>query len=197
MELRKVVITGGAGFVGFNLADELITSNQITIIHDLSTGELSNIAKINSNNNINFIRGSILNRELFEDIFRGIDIGFHQSAIGGVSLSIKGPMLAIEANIKGTLNILIGARNNNIKKVVCAPVASGYGDVSLLPAKENMILQLQSPYALTKLTVKYYCRLFTELYNLSKMCTRYFKVYEPRQNKNQNIRLSFHCLSQI
>ena len=182
MKLKKIAITGGAGFIGSNLADELITDNQVTIIDDLSTGTLDNIANIITNKNVKFIRGSILNQELLDRIFRGIDIVFHLAAIPSVARSIDNPISTNEVNITGTLNVLIAARNNKVKKVVFASSSAVYGETTVLPQKESISPDFRSPYALTKLTGEYYCRLFNELYNLPTICLRYFNVYGPRQN---------------
>ena len=183
-ETKKIVITGGAGFIGSNLADELVTDNQVTIIDDLSTGILDNIAKIITYKNVKFIQGSILDRELLLNIFKGVDIVFHLAAISSVARSINDPLFTNEVNISGTLNVLTAARGNRVKKVVFASSSAIYGDGLVLPVKENMIPNVQSPYALSKLTGEYYSRLFYELYSLPTICLRYFNVYGPRQNPN-------------
>ena len=182
MKLRKIVITGGAGFIGSNLADELSINNQVTIIDDLTTGKLNNLSKIIDKENVNFIQGSILNRSLLEHVFSGVDIVYHLAAIPSVVRSIEDPFSSNEVNISGTLNVLITAKNSKVKKVVFASSSAVYGDTLNVPTKENTPLDLRSPYALTKLTGEYYCRLFSELYNLPTMCLRYFNVYGPRQN---------------
>jgi UDP-glucose 4-epimerase len=182
MNQRNVVITGGAGFIGSNLADELINDNHVTIIDDLSTGILDNIAAIINDKHVKFVRGNILDQELLESIFRGNDIVFHLAAIPSVAHSIEDPMFTNQINITGTLNVLIAARNNSVKKVVFASSSAVYGENTLLPAKEDVTPDLRSPYALTKLTGEYYCRLFTQLYGLSTICLRYFNVYGPRQD---------------
>ena len=110
MKQKKVVITGGAGFIGSNLADSLVADNQLTIIDDLSTGTLNNINDLITNKNVKFIRGSVLNLELLEHIFQGIDFVFHMAAIPSVARSINDPISTNEVNIAGTLNVLIAAR---------------------------------------------------------------------------------------
>ena len=182
MKLRKVVITGGAGFIGSHLADELITDNQVTIIDDLSTGTLNNISDIIANKNIKFIRESILNLELLESIFQDTDFVFHLAAIPSVIRSINDPIATNEANITGTLDVLSAARKSKVKKVVFASSSAVYGEAIKLPTKEGTPLNFQSPYALTKLTGEYYCRLFKELYSQPTICLRYFNVYGPRQS---------------
>jgi len=184
MNQKKVVITGGAGFIGSNLADELISNNQVTIIDDLTTGTLNNIAKIIANQKVKVVSESILNLQMLKNIFTGVDVVFHEAAITSVVQSVRDPVLTNEVNIKGTLNVLIAARDNKVKKVVFASSAAVYGDGNTIPINENMITNLQSPYALTKLTGEYYCRLFNDLYGLPTVCLRYFNVYGPRQNPN-------------
>ena len=181
-KLRKVVITGGAGFIGSNLADELIAGNHVTIIDDLSSGAMENIVNLIKNENVKFIRDSILDRELLNNTFGDVDIVFHLAALSSVVRSIQDPVLANELNINGTLNVLIAARENKAKKVIFASSAAIYGDVTALPVKENLLPRFQSPYALTKLTGEYYCQLFCELYGLPTVALRYFNVYGPRQN---------------
>jgi len=182
VKLKKVVITGGAGFIGSHLADVLITDNQVTIIDDLSTGTLNNITDIITNKNIKFIRESVLNLELLESIFQDVDFVFHLAAIPSVVRSINDPIATNEVNITGTLNVLSAARKSKVKKVVFASSSAVYGEASELPTKEDTPLNFQSPYALTKLTGEYYCRLFKELYRQPTICLRYFNVYGPRQS---------------
>jgi UDP-glucose 4-epimerase len=184
MKQKKVIITGGAGFIGSNIAKAVSENNEIIIIDDLSTGKLNNMEDFINKKGVNFIEGNILDVELLERTFKGIDVVFHEAAIPSVSLSIDNPRATNEVNIKGTLNVLIAARNNGVKKVVFASSSAIYGDTSVLPVKEDIIPNLQSPYALTKLTGEYYCRLFKELYGIPTICLRYFNVYGPRQNSD-------------
>ena len=182
MKQKKVVITGGAGFIGSTLADSLVADNQLTIIDNLSMGTLNNINDLITDKNVKFIRGSVLNLELLEHIFQGIDFVFHMAAIPSVARSINDPISTNEVNIAGTLNVLIAARDNKVKKVVFASSSAVYGETKLLPAKEDVLPDFRSPYALTKLTGEYYCRLFNELYNQPTICLRFFNVYGPRQS---------------
>jgi len=182
MKGKKVVITGGAGFIGSNLAKSIAVDNDVIIIDNLTTGKLKNLNNLFANNGVKFIEGDILNGELLEKTFQFVDIVFHEAAIPSVIRSIEDPISNNEVNIKGTLNVLVAARNSNVQKVVFASSAAVYGDVSVLPVKENMQPNLQSPYALSKLTGEYYCRLFSELYKLPTICLRYFNVYGPKQN---------------
>jgi UDPglucose 6-dehydrogenase/UDP-N-acetyl-D-galactosamine dehydrogenase len=184
LKQKRIVITGGAGFIGSNLAEMLVIDNEITIIDDLSTGSLENIDDIINKKNITFVRGNILDKELLEKTFQGTDIVFHLAAISSVAQSMANPVFTNEVNIGGTLNVLIAAKNNNVRKVVFASSAAVYGNTPEIPTKENMPANIQSPYALTKITGEYYCHIFNKFYGLPTICLRYFNVYGPQQNKN-------------
>ncbi len=184
MKNKKVVITGGAGFIGSSLACALAVDNRVTIIDDLSTGNAKNMAEIIDKENVTFIEASIVDLHLLIDVFRGIDFVFHQAALSSVPRSIEDPLLTNEVNITGTLNVLIAARNNNIKKVIFASSFSVYGDTPTLPKVETMIPNPQSPYAVTKLVGEYYSHIFHKIYEVPTICLRYSNVYGPRQNPN-------------
>ncbi len=184
MKNRKVAITGGAGFIGSSLAHELAVNNRVIIIDDLSTGRIENIASLIDEKNVTFIQSSILDLHLLEEAFNGVDFVFHQAAIPSVPRSIEDPLLTNEVNIRGTLNVLIAARDSKVKKVVFASSSSVYGDTPTLPKKEDMTPNPQSPYALTKLAGEYYCQVFYQIYKLPTVCLRYFNIYGPRQNPN-------------
>lgn len=182
MREKRVVVTGGAGFIGSNLAEELATSNNVIIIDDLSTGRKENTASLLNKDNVKFIQGSILDAKLLQKFFRGIDFVFHLAALPSVPRSVQDPLTTNEVNITGTLNVLIAARDNKVKKVVYASSSSVYGDTPTLPKREDMLPNPQSPYALTKLVGEHYCRIFHQIYRLPTICLRYFNVYGPRQN---------------
>ncbi len=184
MENKRVAITGGAGFIGSNLAYELGTANTVIIIDDLFTGRIENIAGLIDKENVTFIQASILDLHLLTQVFNGIDFVFHQAAIPSVPRSIEDPLSTNEVNITGTLDVLIAARDNNVKKVIFASSSSVYGDTPTLPKVEDMTANPQSPYGLTKLVGEYYCRLFQQIHHLPTICLRYFNIYGPRQNPN-------------
>jgi len=176
----KIVITGGAGFIGSNLAEELSKEkeNKVIIVDDLSTGKLRNIKSLN----IEFVKGSITNLNLLKRIFKDANYVFHQAAIASVQKSIEDPKRTNEVNVKGTLNVLIAARDREVKKVIYASSSAIYGDTPELPKKEDMIPNLLSPYAVTKLLSEYYCKVFNEVYGLKTISLRYFNVYGQRQD---------------
>ena len=178
----KMVITGGAGFIGSNIAEELSKKkdNEIIIVDDLSTGKMANLRKFNQN--INLVRGSITNLNLLKVVFKGMDYVFHQAAIPSVPRSIKDPIASNNANINGTLNVLVAAKDCDVKKVVYASSSSVYGDTPELPKREDMTPNPLSPYAVTKLLGEYYCKVFNGIYGLKTVSLRYFNVYGPRQD---------------
>jgi len=182
MKNKRVIITGGAGFIGSNLAEELATDNRVIIIDDLSTGKQENIASLLNQGRVEFIQGSILDLKLLLKSCRGVDFVFHQAALPSVPRSIEDPRASNDANITGTLNVLLAARDNKVKKVIYASSSSVYGDTPTLPKREDMPANPQSPYALTKLVGEHYCRICHQIYRLPTICLRYFNVYGPRQD---------------
>ena len=178
----KVVVTGGCGFIGSNIAEELIKKHYVVVIDDLSTGRIENIRSLQDKENFEFVRGNITDLGLLKQIFEDVDCIFHQAAIPSVQRSVENPLDTNEANIKGTLNVLIAARDCGVKKVVYASSSSVYGDTPELPKKENMKPNPQSPYAVSKLTGEYYCKVFSDIYGIKTICLRYFNVYGPKQD---------------
>lgn len=182
MKGNKIVITGGAGFIGSNLAYALASENMVTVIDDLSTGSEHNIQSLIDTKEITFIKDSICNLEVLKHIFKDVDVVFHQAAIPSVPRSVADPLRSNQANIEGTLKILIAARDNNVNKVVYASSSSVYGDSPSLPKREDMKPNPLSPYAVNKLAGEYYCQVFTNVYGLKTVSLRYFNVFGPRQN---------------
>ncbi len=183
--MSRVIVTGGAGFIGSHLAGELAKRGyQVIILDNLSKGRLSNIEPVLKNGSAEFVQGDITNLPLLMKLFSGADYVFHQAAIPSVPFSIKSPRTSHNANITGTMNVLLAAKDKGIKKVVYASSSSVYGDTPILPKVEDMIPNPLSPYAVTKLTGEYYCKVFHEIYGLNTVCLRYFNVYGPRQDPN-------------
>lgn len=176
----KIVITGGAGFIGSNIAEELTkdNANEVIVVDDLSTGKMENIKDLD----INFVEGSIMDLELLQETFKEVDYVFHQAAIPSVPRSIKDPIATNNANINGTLNVLVAARDCSVKKVIYASSSSVYGDTPELPKREDMTPNPLSPYAVTKLLGEYYGNVFNAIYGLKTVALRYFNVYGPRQD---------------
>lgn len=183
MNKKTALVTGGAGFIGSHLAEELVRRDyRIIILDDLSTGKAANIEQLLRKGDIEFIQGSITHLPLLQKLFQGVDYIFHQAALARVPRSIEDPLTTHEVNIKGTLDVLLAARDNRVGKVIYASSSSIYGGGSTLPQREDMSPNPQSPYALTKLAGEYYCNIFRQLYGLSTVCLRYFNVYGSRQD---------------
>ena len=180
----RVVVTGGAGFIGSNIAEELSAGNEITIIDDLSSGRMQNMEHLLKLPNVSFVRGSITDLSLLQRAFAGAEYVFHLAALPSVPLSIDDPIRANEVNVRGTLNVLVAARDCPAKKVVFASSCAVYGDTPLLPARENLPTAPLSPYAVTKAAGEQYCSVFRHVYGLATVCLRYFNVYGPRQDPN-------------
>ncbi len=182
MKGKKVVVTGGSGFIGSNLTQELSKENQVTVVDNLSTGYLENIQNFINSGDIIFVKGSITDMDLLQKLFEDVDYIFHQAAIPSVPRSVKDPISSNYTNVNGTLNVLVAARDNNVKKLVYASSSSAYGDTPVLPKSEDMKPCPLSPYAISKLTAEYYCQVFSDVYNLATASLRYFNVFGPRQD---------------
>ena len=182
MNSKMVLVTGGAGFIGSNLCQELANRhNRVIILDDLSIGKKKNVDQL-IGDKVDFAKGSVTNLPLLQNLFQGVDYVFHLAAIPSVPRSVENPLASHHVNITGTLNVLIAARDNKVEKVVYASSSSVYGDTPTLPKKEDMIPNPQSPYAVSKLAGEYYCQVFQQVYNLNTVCLRYFNVYGPRQD---------------
>jgi UDP-glucose 4-epimerase len=179
MAREKVVVTGGAGFIGSNLAEKLAEDYEVVVLDNLSTGFEKNVPV-----GARFVQGSISDLGFLLDLFKGASCIFHLAALPSVQRSIDDPIATNINNINGTLNVLIAAKDCAVDKVVFASSSSVYGDTPTLPKKENMIPNPQSPYAVSKLAGEYYCRVFSNIYGLKTTCLRYFNVFGPRQNPN-------------
>ena len=174
----NILITGGAGFIGSNLAEELLEKHEVVIIDDLSTGRMENVENLD----VELVHGSITDPDLLKENFRGVDYVFHQAALPSVQRSVENPVRANEVNVCGTLNVLVAARDAGVAKVMYASSSSAYGDMPELPKREDMKPDPKSPYAVAKLTGEYYCRVFNEIYGLKTVALRYFNVYGLRQD---------------
>ena len=182
MKAKKIVVTGGAGFIGSNLVRYLSADNQVITLDDLSTGNMKNIMELVDDDKTEFIKGSITDLELLQKTFKNVDYIFHEAAIPSVPRSIKDPITTSNVSINGTLNVLLAARDCNVKKVIYASSSSVYGDTPTLPKTEEMTPNPLSPYAVGKLTGEYYCLVFTKIFHLPTVVLRYFNVYGPRQD---------------
>jgi len=175
------LVTGGAGFIGSALVRKLLKEGKkVRVIDNLSTGNISNLEDILGR--IEFLERDIRDLDAVQEACKGIIYVFHQAAIPSVPRSIENPIESNQSNVDGTLNVLVAARNKGVKRVIYAGSSSVYGDTPALPKKEDMKPNPLSPYALTKLTGEYYCKVFSSVYGLETVTTRYFNVFGPRQN---------------
>lgn len=181
----KYVLTGGAGFIGSHLAEELVRQkHDVVIIDNLSSGTRDNLHPILTKGNLTFIEGTINDRHLLAKACADADGIFHEAAIASVPQSISDPIKTHDVNLTGTLNVLMEARDSGIKRVVFASSAAIYGDDPALPKQEDMIPVPLSPYAVSKIAGEYYCAVFSQLYGIHCTILRYFNVFGPRQDPN-------------
>ena len=183
----NILITGGAGFIGSNIVRHCIENNlfnRIRIVDNLSTGYLNNINEYLKDPRIEFIYGDISNLEVCRKALKNIDLICHQAALGSVPRSFDDPLSSHISNVNGFLNIILVAKENNIKRIVFASSSSVYGDNSDIEKKEEHTGQLLSPYAATKKIDEIYAEIFTKCYQMEIIGLRYFNVFGPKQNKD-------------
>ena len=174
------VVTGGAGFIGSHLSEELERRGErIRVVDSLITGKRSNIAHLRS---VEFVEGDLADIDVARRAVAGADYVLHQAAIPSVPRSVKDPVTSNRANIDATLNVLVAANEARVKRVVFAASSSAYGDAATSPKREDMPTAPLSPYALQKLVGEQYMQLFTKLYGLQTVSIRYFNVFGPRQD---------------
>lgn len=179
----KYLVTGGAGFIVSHLVEDLAgKGNDVVILDNLATGSIDNISPFLNGEQVTYIKGRVTDYSQLLEICRDIDGVFHEAAIPSVPRSLKNPRTSNEANISVTLNILFAARETGIKKVVYASSSSVYSDTMVLPKEESMVPSPKSLYAVTKLTGEYYCRVFSDIYDIETVALRYFNVFGPRQD---------------
>jgi len=177
----KYLVTGGAGFIGSNIAERLLElEHQVRILDDFSTGRPENLATFADR--VEVIEGSICDPATVNRAVKGMDYVLHQAALPSVPRSVADPVTSNAVNVDGTLNILEACRQLGVRKFVMASSSSVYGESEELPKHEGMIPSPLSPYAVSKLTNEYYCRVFWQLYKLPTVCLRYFNVFGPRQD---------------
>lgn len=185
MEKKKLIITGGAGFIGSNLTKKYLDDERVAtvrIIDDLSNGYYENIKEFENHPKFEFFKADICDYEKMLALTKGFDLITHQAALGSVPRSIENPMRSTKVNIDGTLNILHCAVKNNIDRVVLACSSSTYGDSPNLPKQEDIIGNPLSPYAVTKYAVELFAEVFHKTYGLNYVGLRYFNIFGPKQN---------------
>ncbi|OGK08925.1 MAG: Vi polysaccharide biosynthesis protein VipB/TviC [Candidatus Riflebacteria bacterium RBG_13_59_9] len=179
--MAHYLVTGGAGFIGSNLTRHLLEAGEtVRIVDNLSTGKPENLAPIRSD--VEFIEDTICDTDVCRRVAAGMDFVLHQAALGSVPRSVADPQASNQANITGTLNMLVAARDAGVERFVCAGSSSVYGDTVQLPKVETMTPRPLSPYGVTKLAKEHYCRVFWQVYGMPTIVLRYFNVYGPRQD---------------
>jgi UDP-N-acetylglucosamine/UDP-N-acetyl-alpha-D-glucosaminouronate 4-epimerase len=178
--MNAYLVTGGAGFIGSHLAEELSArGHRVRIVDNLSTGKRANLAAVPS---AEFMEGDLADPQVAERAVAGMDYVLHQAAIPSVPRSVKDPATSNRSNITATLNVLVAARDAGVKRLVYAASSSAYGNTATLPKREDMPANPLSPYALQKFVGEQYCQMFTKLYGFSTVSIRYFNVFGPRQD---------------
>ncbi len=179
--MARYLVTGGAGFIGSHIAEELVNrGEEVRVIDNFLTGKRDNLASFIDK--VEFIESDIRDLKTCQKVVRGVDFVLHQAALPSVPRSIENPLLTSEINIQGTLNLLCAARDADVKTFVFASSSSVYGDDPQLPKVEDMKTSPLSPYAVTKNVGELYCQVFNQIYGLSTICLRYFNVFGPRQD---------------
>lgn len=177
----KVLVTGGAGFIGSNLAEALIDRGaKVSIVDNFVTGFRENLEEIRGS--FEFIEADIADREYAVKAVSDVDVIFHEAALPSVPRSVANPVETHEACVNGTFNLLVAAKETGVRRFIYAASSSAYGDQPTLPKVETMKPEPLSPYAAAKLVGEYYCQVFSKVYGLETISLRYFNVFGPRQN---------------
>ncbi|MCX6032766.1 MAG: SDR family oxidoreductase [Chloroflexi bacterium] len=175
------LVTGGAGFIGSHIVDELVQRGErVKVLDDFSTGRRENL--LGARGQIELFEGDIRNRQVVQLAMQGVDYVLHQAALPSVPRSVADPLTTNEVNVTGTLNVLVAAREARVRRVVYASSSSVYGNNPALPKHETMPIGPLSPYATSKLAGENYCRAFHHVYGLPTVALRYFNVFGPRQD---------------
>ncbi len=182
---KKVLVTGGAGFIGSNLCEKLLEIGAVvTVLDNFATGHRHNIEPFFSNPKFSLIEGDICDLETCQKACEGQDYVLHEAALGSVPRSINDPVTSNDVNVSGFLNMLVAARDAAVKRLVYAASSSTYGDSQSLPKVENVIGKPLSPYAITKYVNELYADVFKRTYNFDTVGLRYFNVFGRRQDPN-------------
>lgn len=175
------LVTGGAGFIGSNIVDELVRRGEsVRVLDNLATGRLENLAAVR--NRITWGEADIREREAIRPLFDSVDYVIHEAALPSVERSVADPITTNAVNVDGTLNVLVAARDARVKRVVFAASSAAYGDNPVLPRIETHEPRPLSPYAVSKVIGEYYARIFSQIYGLEVVSLRYFNIFGPRQN---------------
>lgn len=179
--MSRVLVTGGAGFIGSHLVDALVErGDRVVVVDNLFSGREENLAHVRDR--IEFVRGDIRDLALMREVTRGCDFVLHEAALASVPLSVDDPETTTAVNVQGTLNVLMAAREAGARRVVFAASSAAYGEITITPQSEDLLPAPVSPYAASKVAGELYLRVFAEAYGLQTVSLRYFNVFGPRQN---------------
>lgn len=185
LQSAKILVTGGAGFIGSNLCEALLDLNATVVCLDnFSTGKMENLSAIRQRDNFTLIRGDIRNLKDCKKALAGVDYVLHEAALGSVPRSINDPITSNDVNISGFVNMLVAAREEGVKRFVYAASSSTYGDSEALPKVEDKIGKPLSPYAITKYVNELYADIFHKTYGIDTIGLRYFNVFGRKQDPN-------------
>ncbi|HXI93791.1 MAG TPA: SDR family oxidoreductase [Blastocatellia bacterium] len=181
MAKRAYLVTGGAGFIGSHITERLVREGHLVrVLDNFSSGHEANLISFRSG--VELIRGDICDKQLVSEATKGVNVVFHEAALGSVPRSVADPATTHDVNITGTLNVLLAARDAGVKRVVYASSSSVYGETPVLPKREDMTLRPLSPYALSKLVGEHYASVFKQVYGFEVVSLRYFNIFGPRQD---------------
>ena len=181
MPKRTYLVTGGAGFIGGHICERLARDGHaVRVLDDFSSGKESNLDSFRAE--VDLVRGDIRDARLVAEAMKGVDVVFHEAALGSVPRSVADPLTTHEVNMTGTLNVLLAARDAGVKRVVYASSSSVYGETPVLPKREEMTPQPLSPYAISKLVGEHYATVFKHVYGFEVVALRYFNIFGPRQD---------------
>jgi nucleoside-diphosphate-sugar epimerase len=180
---RKVLVTGGAGFIGSHLARAMAARDHgVRILDDFSSGKRTNLSDLEGR--VEIVEGSVLDEATLDRALDGVELVYHQAAIPSVPRSMAAPLASHQANATGTLNVLEAARRKGVRRVIYAGSSSAYGETPTLPKVESMATSPLSPYAVSKLAGEHYCQVYARAFGVETVVLRYFNVFGPRQDPN-------------
>lgn len=182
----RILVTGGAGFIGSHVVDRLLKEKlDVVVLDNLNSGKLENIEPHFGRKNFSLVKGDVRDERLVRRVIRDVDAVIHHAAFISVPESTKNPLLTNDVNVTGTLNLLEAAITCDVDRFIYASTCAVCGDTKTLPIKEDCLPQPTSPYGVSKLAAENYVRVFNDVYGLDTVCLRYFNVYGPRQAYNQ------------
>jgi len=184
VHISKVLVTGGAGFIGSHVVDRVIEEHyEVVILDDFSAGKVENIQSRSDSQMLHIVEGDVRNVEHVREALKGVDVVFHLAAIVNVPLSVENPLLVNDVNVRGTLNLLEAGLRENVQRFIYVSTCAVYGEARCLPINEEHPVMPLSPYAISKLAAEHYCKIFHEVHGLETACLRFFNVYGPRQSE--------------